>query len=129
MPIGKDGILLPERYVDSNYIASLKLKADGSFYAYSKVLDNENEQGENDIIKTGMKLRLSNGEEYVIIVRGDIKEDGKITLTDLSKLIAHYNENEGMQLKDNQLKAADMNLDGVINLVDISQMIVLYNEI
>ena len=76
-----------------------------------------------------MKLILSNGKEYVIIVKGDIKEDGMITLTDLSKLILHYNETQGFELTGNRLKAADMNLDGIINLVDISKMLVIYNEI
>ena len=95
-----------------------------------KVFDNNTEiTNSSTILRTGTKLRLSNGTEYVIIIRGDIKEDGKITLTDLSKLIAHYNEINGMELKDNQFKAADMNIDGKINLVDISQMVVLYNSI
>ena len=94
------------------------------------ILDSNTEiTNSSNLVKTGMKLRLSNGDEYVIIVKGDIKEDGKITLTDLSKLIAHYNEIKNMELKGNQLKAADMNIDGKVNLVDISQMVVLYNSI
>ena len=84
---------------------------------------------EKQIIKTGMILDLPNGEKYSIIVRGDIKEDGKLTLTDLSKLILHYNEMKGFELTGIRLKAADMNIDGKVSLVDVSQMIVLYNEI
>ena len=95
------------------------------------VLKNENIEINNneELVKTGMKIVLSNNVEYVIIVKGDIKEDGKLTLTDLSKLILHYNETEGFELVGNRLKAADMNLDGEVSLVDISKMVKLYNEI
>ena len=75
-----------------------------------------------------MKLKLSDGKEYILIVRGDIKPDGIVELTDISKLILHYNENREFQLTGNALKAADMNLDGIIDLTDVSQMIVLYNS-
>lgn len=84
---------------------------------------------EDEIIKTGMKLKLSDGTSYTLIVRGDINQDGNLTLTDLSKLILHYNGNKGFELEGDALKGADMNFDGVINLVDVSQMVVLYNSI
>ncbi len=93
-----------------------------------------NEQGteitnSDEVLATGMKLKLSDSSEYTLIVRGDIKTDGILDLTDVSKLILHYNENKGFELSGNPLKAADMNLDGKIDLVDVSQMIVLYNDI
>lgn len=93
-----------------------------------------NEQGteitnSDEVLATGMKLKLSDSLEYTLIVRGDIKTDGILDLTDVSKLILHYNENKGFELSGNPLKAADMNLDGKIDLVDVSQMIVLYNAI
>ena len=93
-----------------------------------------NEQGteitnSDEVLATGMKLKLSDSSEYTLIVRGDIKTDGILDLTDVSKLILHYNENKGFELSGNPLKAADMNLDGKIDLVDVSQMIVLYNAI
>ena len=84
---------------------------------------------EDEVIKTGMKLRLSDGSLYTLIVRGDINMDGKVSLTDLSKLILHYNEVKNFELIEDALKAADMNIDGIVNLVDISQMLVLYNSI
>ena len=80
-------------------------------------------------LKTGMKLKLSDDSEYTIIIRGDTNLDGKISLTDLSKLIMHYNETEGFILSGNALKSADMNLDGKVSIVDISQMLVLYNSL
>lgn len=80
-------------------------------------------------VKTGMKLKLSDGREYILIIRGDTNLDGNITITDLSKLIVHYNEFKGMELTGNALKAADMNFDGKITLTDVSQMLVLYTSI
>lgn len=83
----------------------------------------------NEIVATGMKLKLSDGKEYILIVRGDIKADGVLDLTDVSKIILHYNENKGFELSGPALKAADMNIDGKMDLTDVSQMIVLYNSI
>lgn len=82
-----------------------------------------------DVIKTGMKLKLSDGTEYILIVRGDINMDGRVSLTDLSKIILHYNEVKGFELTGDALKGADMNIDGTVNLVDVSQMVVLYGSI
>lgn len=84
---------------------------------------------DDDVIKTGMKLRLSDGSIYILVVRGDINMDGRVSLTDLSKLILHYNEVKGFELDGDSLKGADMNVDGVVNLVDVSQLLVLYNSI
>ena len=84
---------------------------------------------DTDIIKTGMKLKLSNGSIYTLIVRGDTNMDGRVSLTDLSKMILHYNGVKGFELSGDGLKGADMNVDGAMNLVDISQMLVLYNSI
>ena len=56
-------------------------------------------------------IKLNDKEEYVLIVRGDINGDGKVTLTDLSKLILHYNETRGFILTGSSLKSADMNYD------------------
>lgn len=88
----------------------------------AKITDN------TQVIKTGMKLKLSNDKEYVLIVRGDTNSDGKLNLVDISKLIMHYNEAKGYELTGNAIKGADMNADGIINLVDISQMVMVYNS-
>lgn len=88
----------------------------------AKITDN------SQIIKTGMKLKLSNDKEYILIVRGDTNSDGKLSLIDISKLIMHYNEAKGYELTGNAKKGADMNADGVINLVDVSQMVMVYNS-
>ena len=84
---------------------------------------------DDELVKTGMKLRLSDGSIYVIIVRGDINMDGLLSLIDLSKILLHYNGVKGFELNGDALKGADMNIDGKVSLVDVSQMIVLYNSI
>ena len=89
----------------------------------NEILDN------NEIIKTGMKLKLSDNSEYILIVRGDTNCDGNLTLTDLSKLLLHYNETKGFELEGNAVKAADLNFDGKITRTDLSQLLVLYNSI
>lgn len=95
------------------------------------ILDkDENEISNNsEIIKTGMKLKLSDNSEYTLIVRGDSNSDGKLNLIDISRMILHCNEVRGFELSGNNLRAADMNLDGIINLVDLSQIIVLYSSL
>lgn len=81
------------------------------------------------IIKTGMKLKLDNGNEYLLIVRGDLNCDGMITLTDLSKMILEYNEVSGFRLSGAPLDSADLNCDGKISLTDVSQLLVIYSKI
>lgn len=90
--------------------------------------DNVEITNNSAIIKTGMKLKLSNNKEYVIAVRGDMNCDGMIDLVDLSKLLAHYVQSKGYIMEGASLLAADLSGDGVVDLIDISQMIVLYTR-
>ncbi len=84
----------------------------------------------DEIIKTGMKLKLSDGSTYNLIVRGDVNRDGRVTLTDVSKLLLHYNETKGFEVTNEySLKGCDLNLDGKVSLTDLSQIIRLYNSI
>ena len=94
------------------------------------ILDQEGKVvSEDEIVKTGMKLKLESGKEYDLIVRGDINGDGKVSLIDLSKLILHYNGMKGFMLDGIPYKAADMNYDDKVSLIDVSQMLVFYNSI
>ena len=80
------------------------------------------------IVTTGMTLIFNNEVRYKLVVRGDVNCDGKVTLTDISKLVFHYNEYEEYQLVDAPLKAADMNYDGKISLTDLSQLVFYYSS-
>ncbi len=115
------------KIVDETTIQDFKnnITTEASIHIY----DAEEEITENDqIIKTGMKLKLNDEKEYELIVRGDINCDGKVSLTDLSKLILHYNEKKGYILTGTPFSAADMNCDQKVSLTDVSQMIILYNK-
>ena len=81
------------------------------------------------IIRSGMKLKLDNGNEYELVVRGDLNSDGLISITDLSKIILEYNEVTGFRLSGVSLDSADMNFDGRITLTDVSQLLVIYSKI
>lgn len=81
------------------------------------------------IVKTGMRVRFNNDSIYTIIVRGDINKDGNISLVDLSKLVAHFNELKGFILTGNEEKAGDLNSDGKITITDISQLMVIYSAL
>lgn len=106
-------------------LSNIKTSLDQSIFDENgnEILNN------NEIIKTGMKLKLSDNSEYILIIRGDTNCDGKLNLVDLSKLLLHYNEMRDFNLTGVAEKAGDMNFDGIINLVDLSQIIVLYNSI
>lgn len=81
----------------------------------------------NSYVITGMKMRVGD-EEYILVVRGDINGDGRISIVDLSKHIAHYAEIPGFQLEGASEKAGDINLDGEFSLIDVSQLLKLFNE-
>lgn len=122
----KDGYIMNIEHEtdEEEFLNNLTIKIDGKSANIESIGLEENE-----IITTGMKIIFEDGSEYILIVRGDTNLDGKLTLTDLSKLILHYNEVRGFILEGYAKKGADMNCDGVINLVDVSQMVVLYNSI
>ena len=92
--------------------------------------DSSNKKLEDtEIIKTGTKLKLPDGTTYTLIVRGDINCDGKISIVDLSKIVAHYGDEKKYGLTGFALKSADLNVDGKIDIVDVSQLVDLFGHI
>ncbi len=89
--------------------------------------DGRKVENNSELVKTGMIMKV-NGISYTLVVRGDLSGDGKISLIDLSKQIAHYTGIEGFVLTGAYDKASDMNLDGEISIIDISQLLVLYTN-
>ena len=100
---------------------------------YNVVVMNENENGNNDIVttgimKTGMLIKVQdqngnivkdkNGNEiaYEVIVKGDINGDGIVNSVD-SKLVKAI-KNEVGQFSDAAVKAADVNGDSTVNVTD-----------
>ena len=88
-----------------------------------EVIDGDRKLNDNEILKTGDKIKLSNNKIYTAIVKGDINCDGRISLVDVSKLVGHYGDENKYGLTGNPLKAADLNIDGRISLIDISQAV------
>lgn len=87
---------------------------------------NGTEIKDTDYIKTGMKMTLSDGKVYTLIVRGDIDGCGNVTILDFSKFLAHYCYGNEFTLTGDSLKAADLNCDMKIETTDFSQMVDLY---
>ena len=71
-----------------------------------------------ETIGTGMKLIVGNELEYKLVVEGDLNGDGKISITDLSKMKSHI---IGKQILQGEYeKAADINGDGRESITDLS---------
>ena len=91
---------------------------------YIKIYDGDTELSEDDIVKTGLTIKLEiNGivhDEAIIIVRGDINEDGLVNVIDKSILSEHVlrlNNIEGYRTY-----AADVDNNDSINITDKSKL-------
>ena len=84
------------------------------------ILDKDGNQITSEEVGTGSTVKTESGEEYTIIVKGDINGDGKVTTTDLSQLKLHVVEST--LLKDPYLKAGDINSDGNVSITDVAQL-------
>lgn len=80
---------------------------------------NGNEINSGDI-GTGSVVKTESGEEYTVIVKGDINGDGKVSTTDLSQLKLHVVESKILQ--DPYKSAGDINLDGKVTITDVAQL-------
>ena len=86
-----------------------------------KVTDTSgNEIEDTDLVGTGYKLTTDSGKEYTLVVTGDLNSDGKITMTDISRMKKLYLGT--LTLDDNYKKASDMNNDEQVTMVDISRI-------
>lgn len=83
--------------------------------------ENGVEQKEQDMVKTGMKLKFD-GEniEYTIVVLGDINRNGVIDITDISRIKLHIVEKRFLTGID--LIAADTDKDEKAGIIDLSLM-------
>ena len=95
-----------------------------------KITRNEEEISQDGILATGDILTTETGDEYIIIVTGDINKDGNVDLKDFIKMrIYLLLENN---LDDIEKVAGDCNLDGqVIGVKDYIRMrlIILTNDV
>lgn len=97
-----------------------ELKKDIIIEKSYRILDKyKNELKDTDIIKTGDKIEIETGEEYVVIVKDDINGDGKFDLLDIAKMKMHIEKVEGKELKDEYVKAGDTDDNGKIDVDDL----------
>lgn len=106
-----------------DYLSKIKLKTNYSMKVYN--LDGE-ELSDEDYITTGSITKIIYRDKVISeiynIVLGDINGDGLVTITDVSKLFSHIDDN-GYEIKeDYYLKASDTNKDGNITITDISKL-------
>lgn len=90
----------------------------------SQVAEVYNQSGEkisdNELIGTGMNVKIGDNIEYKAVVTGDVDGNGKITITDLSKIRIHLVKTQ--QLENEYEMAADINDDEHISIVDLSKL-------
>ena len=72
-----------------------------------------------DIIKTGQVLTTQIGEQYTLVVLGDLNGDGKISLVELAR-ISKIGAGKIKDYKEIEKMAIDANADGSINILDMA---------
>ena len=86
-----------------------------------KVLRNTKELDKNENIATGDILKLKSGQEYKLIVKGDVNSDGIVNIKDIIELRKYLLM--GNNLNDNEKIAADTDLDEkTIGIKDLVRM-------
>lgn len=85
------------------------------------IIDKDgNALNDNQILATGMKLKLDENTEFILVVTGDINQDGRISVTDLAKLKMHIIEKE--VLVDSKYLAADISGEGQVTITDLAKL-------
>ena len=101
-----------------------------NFTKMYKIYDKDNNEIKdyNTIAQTNMYIETNN-QRYYLVIRTDVNGDGRMSLIDLSRALAHIYETEGYRLEGAYLLACDLSLDGNISLIDFSQFLALYNSL
>lgn len=90
----------------------------GSTYT---IIDSSGKEITNGLMKTGYKVKISNGE-YPISVIADISGDGLADILDLARLRAHLVQRKGYILTGVNLKSADLSGDGKVDILDLARL-------
>lgn len=113
----KDGKIqnIGNNTIKSNFDKELKFSKTYEIFRNNKKVEN------NDIIATGDILKTQTGEEYTLIVTGDINRDGQVNIKDMIKMRRYLLERNN--LDEIEMIAADCNLDGKdISIKDFIRM-------
>lgn len=98
----------------------LELKAKMNATDILKVYSGLDEVGDNELLSTGMIIKINDETEYVVVVMADLNGDGKATALDLSRMKLHVVNVQN--LMDESLMAADINGDKDITALDLSKL-------
>ncbi|WP_139199928.1 MBG domain-containing protein [Ruminococcus albus] len=85
----------------------------GTYYVWYKVIADENH---NDSEPACISVTLAD-ENWLL---GDVNNDGKINITDITIVAAHAKGKK--MLSKERFKRADVNLDGTVNITDVIQI-------
>jgi len=101
-------------------IASFKRNVEHQGELVFKDKEGNTINDENAILATGMTLQVGTTLNFTISVVQDVNGDGKISITDLAKMMMHLVETE--ELEGVYFKAADINGDGKVTITDVAQL-------
>ena len=126
-PDKKDSITSDKYKIEAPYIQGILPETTVNTFKQNVETQSElvflNSQGETleegSIITTGVQLKVGTTLQYTLIVKGDIDEDGKITVNDLACAKLHLIDHT--LLTGIKLKAADVDTDNEITINDIAQ--------
>lgn len=118
-----------EKYkIEKDYI--LRILPETTIKQFKENVSTENEMTfvdkkgntmqDNDIISTGVQIKVGKTLQYTLIVIGDIDKDTRITINDLAKLKLHLIESE--LLTGMELKAAYVDNDDEATINDLAQL-------
>jgi len=108
VPIDKTNTKVKDLVEDSDF--TIKSEKNGT-------INSNNKEESNDVnVATGDKL-IKNGQEYLLVVKGDITKDGEAGVLDLINLRKQLVSLE--DLRDEQAIAADLDCNGEIDVMDL----------
>ena len=91
------------------------------------IKEGEKEIGGTDLIKTGQVLTTESGNQYTLVVIGDLNGDGKISLVELAR-ISKIGVGKVNDIKEIEKMAIDVNVDGNITILDLASIAKLQNQ-
>ncbi len=127
-PDKPDKITSNKYKIEQNYILRILPETTIKQFKENVTTDNEivfideygNTMTDNEIISTGVKIKVGKTLQYTLIVIGDIDKDTKITINDIAKLKLHLIESE--ILTGIELKAGYIDNDDEVTINDLAQL-------
>ena len=87
------------------------------------VKDSEGNPITTGNVGTGAIVETASGEQYTVIVKGDVNGDGVFDIIDLSQVVYHIVEKS--RLQGEYEKAADIDGNGRVDIIDLSNLVLV----